>query len=86
MDISKVLESVKEVPTSTKLKCWVFEINKEYYHIAECMGRQMSDQTLIWTASRNGKRISKSPIYTMNGANHKQCIIEFHKSKIDLVS
>lgn len=85
MDITEVLTTIKTVPTTTNLKAWVFEIDKVYYHIAECMGRQMPDQTFIWTASRNGKRISKDPVYTMNGANHKQCIIEFHKSKIDLV-
>ncbi len=85
MDITEVLTTIKTVPTTTNLKAWVFEIDKVYYHIAECMGHRLPDQTLIWTASRNGKRISKEPIYTMNGANHKQCIIEFHKSKIDLV-
>ena len=85
MNITEVLTTIKPVPTATRLKAWVFEIDKEYYHVAECIGFQLPNQTMIWTASRNGKRISKSPIYAMNGANHKQCIIEFHQSKFDLV-
>lgn len=86
MDITDVLTTIKPVPTTTKLKAWVFEIDKSYYHVAECTGYRMPDQTFIWTSSRNGKRTSKDPVYTMDGASHKQCIIEFYKSKFNLVS
>jgi len=85
MDIAEVLTTIKTVPTTTRLKAWVFEIDKSYYHVAECKGYGMPDQTFIWTSSRNGKRTSKEPVYIISGADYKQCITEFHKSKIDLV-
>lgn len=76
MDISKVLESVKEVPTSTKLKCWVFEVNNSYYHVAESASFGAS----IWTSSKNGKRISKTPIFTFQLKDYKKCIAKFVES------
>jgi hypothetical protein len=83
MDITKILESVKEVPTSTKLQCWVFEINNSYYHVAECRGYQIPDHTSIWTSSRNGKRTSKEPIFTVQVKDHKKCITKFFESLTD---
>jgi hypothetical protein len=80
MDIFKVLESVKEVPTSTKLKCWVFEVNNSYYHVAECSGYRIPDHTSIWTSSRSGKRISKEPIFTVQIKDYKKCITKFFES------
>ena len=83
MDITKILESAKAVPTSTKLKCWVFEINNSYYHVAECMGYGIPDHASIWTSSRNGKRISKEPIFTLQLKDYKKCIIKFAESLTD---
>jgi len=80
MDISKVLESVKEVPTSTKLKCWVFEVNNSYYHVAECTGYGIPNHASIWTSTRSGKRISKQPIFTHQLKDYEKCIIKFIES------
>jgi len=83
MNISEVLETIKVVPTSTKLRAWVFEIDKSYYHVAECTGYGIPDQTFIWTSSRNGKRTSKQPIFTTPQMDHKKCITKYFESLTD---
>ena len=80
MDISEVLETIKAVPTSTKLRAWVFEIDNMYYHVAECTGYGIPDHSSIWTSSRNGKRTSKQPIFTTGGMDHKKCITKYFES------
>jgi hypothetical protein len=80
MQLNEVLETIKDIPTRTGVKAWVFEIDKCYYHIAEIGGYQLPDQTSVWTASKNGKRISKQPIFTMLKKDHRKCISQFLES------
>jgi len=82
MNISEVLATIKVVPTSTRLKAWVFEIDKLYYHVAEYSGHGIPDCSSIWTSSKNGKRTSTQPIFTTQGMDHKKCITKYIESII----
>ncbi len=83
MDISEILETIKVVPTSTRLRAWVFEIDNMYYHVAECTGYGIPDHSLIWTSSKNGKRTCKQPIFTTPQMDHKKCITKYFESLTD---
>jgi hypothetical protein len=83
IDRETVISSIQELPSETKVKAWVFEIDKKFYHIARYTRFRMPEACSIWESTKKGKRNGENPIFTLNGADHVKCINEF-MDKIDL--
>ena len=83
MDREKVLETVNELPTETKVKAWVFEVEKKFYHIATYTRFRRGEQSSIWESNKRGKRLSQDPIFSVETKDHIRCINEF-LDKIEL--
>lgn len=83
MDREKVLETVNELPTETKVKAWVFEVDKKFYHIATYTRFRRGEQSSIWESNKRGKRLTQDPIFSVETKDHVRCINEF-LDKIEL--
>ncbi len=77
MDKEKVLQTMQDLPSDTKVKAWVFNNDKDYYHVASYAAFRMGDKVSIWTSNKKGKRLSAQPIFTMNGKDHLLCVEKF---------
>ena len=77
MEREKILESVQELPSETKVKAWMFEADKKFYHIASYALFRRGDRTSIWEASKKGKRKNADPIFSLDGVDHLSCINSF---------
>ena len=77
MDKEKVLQTLQELPTETKVKAWVFNVEKDYYHMASYSVFRLGDKISIWKSNKKGKRTSEQPIFSVNGKNHLNCLEQF---------
>jgi hypothetical protein len=85
IDREKTIGSVQELPTETKVKAWVFEIDKKFYHLACYTRFRMPEACSIWESTKKGKRSTEMPIFTLNGKDHLKCVEAF-MDKLDLES
>lgn len=77
MDKGKVLASITEIKSDTAVKAWVFEVDKQFFHVASYRGFRVGDQTAIWTSNKRGKRISKTAVFTIQGNDHIKCVNDY---------
>lgn len=79
MDKETILGTVQEIPVETRVKAWLFRIDKNFYHVAEYGGTYgMPYETSIWRSNSKGKRLSSEPIFTIKSVkDHMKCINEF---------
>ena len=75
MNREEILLTVEKLETETKLKAWLFQIDKKFYQVAEYGGvYRVPSTTSIWETNKRGKRLSNDPIFKINGQNHEKCI------------
>ena len=77
MERSKIIETVEELPSETRVKAWMFQHEGNFYHVASYQGYRLGEKTSIWPSNKSGKRTAKDPIFNMNGRDHLKCINEF---------
>ena len=78
IDREKVFETIKEIPVKTRIKAWVVQINKKFYHVAEFGGMaQVNPQTGIWESNKNGKRTNPVDIFRTEKKDYIKCINAF---------
>ena len=75
MDKEQILETVTELPSDTRAKAWMFQVDTAYYQIASYMMNRIS-RLSIWKANKKGKR-SGNEIFTTTGSDHKKGIEKF---------
>lgn len=77
-DIEKILETLEEFPTETRVKAWVFHNENDYYQVVEYGGVYgVTPRTAIWKATKRGKRKNSDPIFRIEGNDHEMCVREF---------
>jgi len=80
-----ILATVKELPSETTVKAWIFEANSEFFHVATYTLYRRASKTSIWKSNKKGKRISSEPIFHFEGTDHVKCINEYldHQEKVN---
>jgi hypothetical protein len=75
MNREEILLTVEKLETETKLKAWLFQIEKKFYQVAEYGGvYRVPSTTSIWETNKRGKRLSDRPIFKIDGQNREKCI------------
>jgi len=74
---SSVIETLKDVPTETKIKAWVFEYDKKFYHVCSYTAFRMGDKVSIWESNKRGKRLTQKPLFTYDGSDHIKAMTFF---------
>jgi hypothetical protein len=76
-----VLETLKEIPTETKVDAYVFEMDGAFYHLAIYNAFRIGKQGAIWNANKKGKRLEKDHIFMVNAKDADKCIDAFIKHR-----
>ncbi len=76
-----VLETLKEIPTETRVEAYVFEMDGAFYHLAIYNGFRVGKQGSIWNANKKGKRMEKDSIFTVTAKDPDKCIDAFIKHR-----
>lgn len=75
MTRDQILETVQPLPSETKLKAWTIQIDEKFYHICAYGGvYRVLPKVSIWDSNKKGKRVSKDPIFSINGNDRDKCI------------
>jgi hypothetical protein len=78
MNKEEILQTLEKMETETKLKVWLFQIEKKFYQVAEYGGvYRVPSTTAIWEANKRGKRLSDGPIFKIDGQNHLKCVNQY---------
>jgi hypothetical protein len=84
MNKEEILSTVAEIVTETKVKAWMFQVEKNYYQVLEYGGvYRVPPSTGIWECNKRGKRGAGKPIFSIDGKNIERCIDEFLDSIIE---
>lgn len=75
--LETVLESLQEVKSDTKVKAWVFQIDKNFYQVASYELFRAGMECGIWNSTKKGKRVDQKPIFTLKTSDYKECVSEF---------
>lgn len=75
MNREEIESTLTVLETETKIKAWVFQVNKKFYQVVEYGGvYRVPDATSIWECSKRGKRNSTDPVFTIPSKNYKKCL------------
>ena len=77
MEVEKIMETLQEVPSDTRVKAWFFQVDNKFYHVATYRGYKIGTRCSVWECNKKGKRTSASEIFTIIGDDHIQCIKDF---------
>ncbi len=77
MNIEEVILTVSELPTDTKVKAWIFQLEKKHYHVATYSIFRGPIVTAIWESDKRGRRKVPTPIFSRNTPDHLQCVREY---------
>lgn len=80
MNIEEVILSVSELPTETKVRAWIFQVEKKHYHVASYAEFRGSMVTSIWESDKRGRRKALSPIFSLKTPDHALCVRKFLES------
>lgn len=75
MDKEQILETVTELPSDTRAKAWMFQVDTDYYQIASYSMNRVS-RLSVWNANKKGKRTGIE-IFMTTGTDHKKGIEKF---------
>ena len=74
----EILETLVPMETETKLKAWLFQIEKKFYHVAEYGGvYRVPPTTSIWECNKRGKRLTEKPLHKIDRQDRLTCINQF---------
>lgn len=59
IDKEKILATIKEVPCDTKVKLWMFTVDKKNYQIVRYSKPRLDNQYGIWECNKKGVRTSQ---------------------------
>lgn len=69
--LQKIKSSLKEVPTTTKVKAWTFQIDKQYYVIVSYFIPRMGNTIAVFPSNKKGVKSSSKEILTIpNSSDH----------------
>ena len=77
MNREQIIESITELPSETRVKAWLFQVDKKFYHVATYDAYRQGTKTSIWESNKKGKRISPTHIYSIITSDHVKCINQF---------
>jgi hypothetical protein len=77
MDKEKIIQEIVELPTETRVKAYLMEVNGSFFQIAEYSGYKVGDKTSVWKADKKGKRTDDNPVFTITTKNWKRCVEQF---------
>jgi len=66
--LEKIDESLKDLPTSTNVKAWSFQIDKQYYVILSYFIPRIGNQVAVFTSNKKGIKTSTKPIVLINNS------------------
>lgn len=75
MNREEILSTLVPFETETKVKVWLFEVDKNFYQVLEYGGvYRVPPTTAIWEANKRGKRLSTKELFKIDGKNITKCI------------
>ncbi len=78
MNREEITSTITPLETETKVKAWIFQIEKKFYHVAEYGGvYRVPERTSIWESNKKGKRLTQAPIFDIGKKDYKRCVDEF---------
>jgi hypothetical protein len=78
MNREEIIATIIPLETETKVKAWIFQIEKKFYHVAEYGGvYRVPETSAIWESNKKGKRLTQAPLFEINKKDHKRCVNEF---------
>ena len=78
------IASIAEFPSETKVKAWTFTMDKKIFTIATYTVWKGGDFTAIWECTKRGKRLSKEPLYFMNGIHPAEKCLNLYLDSLEL--
>ena len=63
--LQKIKSSLKEVPTTTKVRAWTFQIDKQYYVIVSYFVPRMGNTLAVFPSNKKGVKSSDKEILSI---------------------
>lgn len=78
MNHEEILATLQPFETETKLSAWSFQVEKKFYQVIEYGGVfKLLPKTSVWETNKRGKRLSPTPLFTIDGKKHEECVKQF---------
>lgn len=66
--LEKIKSSLKEAPTTTRVKAWTFQVEKQHYVIVSFFAPRYGNQVSVFPSNKKGVKSSNEPIVHLNNS------------------
>jgi hypothetical protein len=66
--LEKIKSSLKEAPTTTRVKAWTFQVEKQHYVIVSFFAPRYGNQVSVYPSNKKGVKTSNTPIVNLNNS------------------
>lgn len=66
--LEKIKASLKEAPTTTRVKAWTFQIEKQNYVIISFFAPRYGNQVSVFPSNKKGVKTSNDPIISLKNS------------------